>query len=57
MNFEVDCMSILPTELSLFNYDKVNSVLQSITPLNGPSFSQGLFEILSKTVPFDNPQL
>ena len=34
MDFEVHCMSILPTELSLFNYDKVNSVLQSMTPLS-----------------------
>ena len=33
MDFEVHCMSILPTELSLFNYDKVNSVLHSMTPL------------------------
>ena len=33
MDFEVHCMFILPTELSLFNYDKVKSVLQSITPL------------------------
>ena len=34
MDFEVHCMFILPTELSLFNYDKVKSVLQSLTPLN-----------------------
>ena len=34
MDFEVHCMSILPTELLLFNYDKVNSVLQTMTPLN-----------------------
>ena len=33
MGLEVLCMSILPTELSLFNYDKVNSVLQLMTPL------------------------
>ena len=33
MDFEVHCMFILPTELSLFNYDKVKSVLQSVTPL------------------------
>ena len=33
MDFEVHCMSILPTELSLFNCDKVNSVLQSTVPL------------------------
>ena len=26
-------MSCLPTELSLFNYDRVKSVLHSITPL------------------------
>ena len=32
MDFEVHCMSILPTELSLFNCDKVKSVLQSIAP-------------------------
>ena len=32
MGLEVHCMSILPTKLSLFNYDKVNSVLQSMTP-------------------------
>ena len=35
MDFEVHCMSILPTELSLFNYDKVKSVLQSMSPLKG----------------------
>ena len=34
MDFEVHCMFILPTELSLFNYDKVKSVLQSVTPLS-----------------------
>ena len=34
MDFEVHCMFILPTELSLFKYDKVKSGLQSITPLN-----------------------
>ena len=34
MNFEVHCMFILPTKLSLFNYDKVKSVLQSVTPLS-----------------------
>ena len=33
MDFEVHCMFILPTELSLFNCDKVNSVLQSSAPL------------------------
>ena len=33
MDFEVHCMFILPTELSLLNYDKVKSVLQSVTPL------------------------
>ena len=33
MDFEVHCMSILHTKLLFFNYDKVNSVLQSITPL------------------------
>ena len=33
MGLEVLCMSILPTEQSLFNYDKVNSVLQTMTPL------------------------
>ena len=33
MDFEVHCMFILPTELSLFIYDKVKSVLQSVTPL------------------------
>lgn len=33
MDFEVHCMFILPTELSLFNYDKVKTVLQSVTPL------------------------
>ena len=32
MDFEVHCMSILHTKLSFFNYDKVKSVLQSITP-------------------------
>ena len=37
MDFEVHCMSILPTELSLFNYDRVKSVLQSMTPLNIPT--------------------
>ena len=26
-------MSILPTQLSLFNFDKVNSVLHAMTPL------------------------
>ena len=35
MDFEVHCMFILPTELSLFNYDKVKTVLQSVTPLKG----------------------
>ena len=34
MVFGIHCMSILPTELSFFNCDKVNSVLQSMTPLN-----------------------
>ena len=34
MGLEVHCMSILPTELSLFNYDKVKSVLHSMTPLS-----------------------
>ena len=34
MDFEVHCISILPTELSLFNYDKVKLVLQSMTTLN-----------------------
>ena len=34
MDFEVHCMSILPTELSLFNCEKVHSVLQYMTPLN-----------------------
>ena len=33
MDFGVHSMSILPTELSLFNCDKVNLVLQSMTPL------------------------
>ena len=33
MEFELHCMSILHTKLSFFNYDKVKSVLQSITPL------------------------
>ena len=33
MDFDTHCMFILPTELSLFNYDKVKSVLQSIAPL------------------------
>ena len=33
MDFEVHC--ILPTELSLFNCDEVNSVVQSIAPLIG----------------------
>ena len=33
MDFEVHCMFILPTELSLFNYEKVTSGLQSINPL------------------------
>ena len=33
MDFEVHYMSILPTKLSLFNYDEVKSVLQSMTPL------------------------
>ena len=35
MDFEVHCMFILPTELSLFNYDKVKTVLQWVTPLSG----------------------
>ena len=41
MDFEVHCMFILPTELSLFNYDRVKSGLQSITPLtkNGLTLS------------------
>ena len=34
MDFEVHCMSILPTELLLFSSNKVNPVLQSIAPLN-----------------------
>ena len=33
MDFDIHCMFILPTELSLFNYDKVKLVLQSIAPL------------------------
>ena len=33
MDFEVHCMFILRTELSLFNYEKVKTVLQSVTPL------------------------
>ena len=33
MDFDIHGMFILPTELSLFNYDKVKSVLQSIAPL------------------------
>ena len=33
MDFEVHCMSILHTKLSFFNYDKVQSGLQSMTPL------------------------
>ena len=33
MDFDIHCMFILPTELLLFNYDKVKSVLQSIAPL------------------------
>ena len=36
MDFEVHCMFILPTELSLFNYEKVKTVLQSVTPLKAP---------------------
>ena len=34
MDFEVHCMFILATELSFFNYAKVKSVLQTVTPLN-----------------------
>ena len=37
MDFEVHCTTILPPELSLFNCDKVNSVLQSMTPLRALS--------------------
>ena len=37
MDFDIHCMFILPTELSLFNYDKVKSVLQSIAPLRNIS--------------------
>ena len=33
MGFELLCTSISPTELSLFIYDNVNSVLHSMTPL------------------------
>ena len=39
MDFEVHCKFILPTELSLFNYDKVKSVLQSVTPLSTLNFN------------------
>ena len=38
MDFDVHCMYILPTELPLFNCDKVNSVLHSMTPFNDQSW-------------------
>ena len=48
MDFEVHCMFILTTELSLFNYDKVKSVLQSVTPFSRIQ--------LSLVCVFDTPQ-
>ena len=42
MDFEVHCMFILPTELSLFNYDKVKTGLQSLTPLNNMVKQEGI---------------
>ena len=40
MDFEVHFMSILHTELSLFNYDKVTLVLQSMTPLRAMGMAE-----------------
>ena len=49
MDFEVHCMFILPTELSLFNYDKVKTVLQSVTPLISTIYHFNKHNIFFKT--------
>ena len=38
MDFEVHCMSTLHTKLSFFDYDKLKTVLQSVTPLSHMSY-------------------
>ena len=52
MDFEVHCMSILHTKLSFFNYDKVKSVLQSITPLRHLAHSDFQNELILVIVIF-----
>ena len=41
MDFEVHCMSTLLTKLSFFDYDKVKTVLKSVTPLSIFLFKYG----------------